>query len=101
MECDATYPFSGLSQHNECVKLAWNSHNHLKEMRVTKIIIVNRNVYTFLDFDIRKTYVDPSLPPFVECDAPYSYSGLIRHAYLSNNHHHFKNIRGWVTHYDN
>ena len=34
-----------------------------------KIIIENKNVYKFLDFDIRKTYVDPSWPPSVEYDA--------------------------------
>ena len=39
--------------------------------------------------------------PALECDATYPYSGLIQHAYLTNKHHHFKKMRGGVTHNDN
>ena len=42
----------------------------------------------------------PHVPPFMECDATYPYSGLIQHDYLTNKHHGFKKIRGSVTHND-
>ena len=51
-ECDATYPQSGWSQHGNII-LSIISRKW--EADLPKIIIVNRNVYKFLDIDIRKT----------------------------------------------
>ena len=62
-----------------------------REAELPKIIIKSRNVYKFMDFDIRKTYVDPSWAPY---DASYPYSGLNQHPYLTNKHNHFKKMGG-------
>ena len=92
MKCGGTggtYPDSGSS---ELVYLT-NKHNHYSriwEIELPKIITENRKVYKILDFDITKTYVDPSWPPSMECDATYPYSGLIQHGYLTKKHHHIK-----------
>ena len=46
MECDATYPYSGLCQH----ALLTNKNNHLKkwEADLPRIAIENWNVYKFI-----------------------------------------------------
>ena len=49
-----------------------------------------------MDFDIRKTYVDPSWAP-CDADAAYPYSDLNQHPYQTNKYNHFKKMRGWFT----
>ena len=46
MECDATYLYSGLSQH----AFLTNKHNRFKklEAELHRIVIENRNVYKFI-----------------------------------------------------
>ena len=67
MQCDTAYPFSGSNQHAYLT----NKYNHIKKMRgqlpkvITKLPKVkteHRKIYNFLDFYIRKTYIDPHRP---------------------------------------
>ena len=50
------------------------------------------------DFDITKTYWPLMGPHSWERDAISTpHSSLCQHAYLTNKHNHFKNMRGWNT----
>ena len=83
VECNANYPYSGLIQHRTKVKHACQlisiTISRKWESELPKIIIENINVYRFLDFDLRKTYFEPSWTPFYRM----WYSGLIQHACLT------------------